>query len=125
MVMRNAIPTKSDSLYKEPTVKDFFPSNPKKTTGFKSFLKSASLFSLFSLACLLVLGMKQMIFRKLIHCVTQRYANNYYFLGICWKEFLDIDTSNISCVLLRSIDVSSFLRSFFFFCFLSEISILE
>ena len=26
-----------------------------------------------------------------------------------WKEFLDIDTSNISCVLLRSIDVSSFL----------------
>ena len=26
-----------------------------------------------------------------------------------WKEFLDIDTLNISCDLLRSIDVSSFL----------------
>ena len=104
MVMQNAIPTKSDSLYKKPTVKDLFPSNQKKkTTGFKSFFKTASSFSLFSLACFVMNEANDI-----------SKINSLRDTAICeqlllpWKEFLDIDTSNISCVLLRSIEVSLF-----------------
>ena len=94
----------SRTLYtKSRQLKIFFLVIKKKTTGFKSFFKTASSFSLFSLACFVMNEANDI-----------SKINSLRDTAICeqlllpWKEFLDIDTSNISCVLLRSIEVSLF-----------------